>query len=198
VSEVIKNWLALCDKVGLDPGAQTNLAEVDWGQTMLFAHPMFSNQGQACRVSFKNRVFFDSLNGVVFDLSSPDAYFVGNYMSKPPEERLRFVGTVTKRWQDLAKELEGRLCERLGVPKSMFEQSKPAQAVSGGTFGESGIVRMLVWWHRLPERDEDNIARDSRSYLGAEFDLQTGQTKAIVFQDPDLIQLVGRALRGSK
>src|SRR5258706_751083 len=81
VSQAIKDWLLLCDKLGFDPGSQTNFQDINREETYIYTNPV-SRTVPACRVRFNNNAFFDSLDGVPFSHFFLESRFGARYMEK--------------------------------------------------------------------------------------------------------------------
>jgi hypothetical protein len=172
VTKAIAGWLAFCRVLGLEPGAQTNLADVDWNSSRLSpssGRGVWSNGVcvvHACRIGFKSGARFDSAAGVVSSHFSADgAYYHGNDYRQAGEWK-PFEGTPTKPWQEAAKELEARIIEQLGVQKSFFERlhkrlRSPVEDPPG-----QPLKRAIVAWRLLPPRPESPIvAREELQLL---------------------------------
>jgi len=105
------------------------------------------------------------------------------------EER-HFRGKVTKRWQDLAKALERRISAKLHLPESYFADTQltPTKTAEGmpAEPGETGPTHVLVFWRKAAREASVSGTKptpDKVSPVWAEFDLGSGQVKAIGFAD---------------
>src|SRR5690606_31258344 len=75
VARAISNWLRVCQKLTVDPGRQTNLADVNWDSTFIFQSELFSRPRPVCRVTFNNDTSFDSFSGRIFNTVLWDTYY---------------------------------------------------------------------------------------------------------------------------
>ena len=171
------------------------MLHVNWDATFAYTNPV-SRALPACRVAFKNGAFFDSLEGVPFNCFCADAAFTGRYMSRSAAAWKPFEGVVSNRWEDLAKNLEIRICRELGLPTSIFEESKPTRILMSAKLGETGLARTLIYWRKLPPLAHGSQAeKTEHSILAAEFDLRTGELKLIDFHNPNLVSRIEAALK---
>lgn len=170
-AKAIGGWLAFCKVLRLDPGAQTNLADIDWSSSWLGQMPsrsLWSNGvcvAQACHIRFKSGACFDSAGGVASSYFSADgAFYLGNDY-RPRGSWGPFEGTPTKKWQDLAEDLEALIIERLGVPKSFVERLRvrvrsPAEDTPGHP-----VRRAFVVWRLLPPKPDAATVSTEERYL---------------------------------
>ena len=111
-----------------------------------------------------------------------DAAFVGAWADRPPDYWTNFVGETTRKWQDLAAELNARLVS-LGVSSQYMDQYTPDADLTG----TGGVNRVVVYWYErksLGKMDRDRI----KTALLAEFDLATGQIKNLQVFDFNLLK----------
>jgi hypothetical protein len=196
VARAIGRWLLFCQRLGLDPGGETNLAEVDWETTVLFTNRDISTSAPCCVVRFTNGAAFDSAGDTIWGYVAKDAALEGDWTDHPKEYWERFRGQVAVGWTALVTNLEARLAQGLGIAHKAYEPCEASPAVVGGLPGETGLTRALVYWHRLPRLpDSDRAVEDMRSYFYAELDLEQGSVKMLVFQDAKLLSHIDRVLR---
>jgi len=186
VVEAIDGWLWLCDRLGMPPGTATNVPSVDWELSLVYTNPAISMAMPICQIRFTNHAYFEAINGITFDYYPPDACFVGFWAHMPREEWQQFRGKVVKRWEDLAKDFEHVLIDRLGIPRQLLADFPPMAAL-----GSVGIKRLVVEWRHWPKRQGVVPIAESKLALNAEFDLETGDLKSVNFADPSLIAILG-------
>jgi hypothetical protein len=199
VSEAIGNWIVFCAKLGVDPGNQTNLADVDWGRTLLYTNKDLTLAMPVCTVSFTNGTFFQSIGGAAFTHFSADAYYAGDHAQRPREERSQFRGKIRKYEEDLAGNLERTLIERVGIPTAALAVLSPGlgskrggwQAQTGRAVGSPGFKRDVLEWRDWP-RFAGRAVRTSETkrFFSAEIDLESGELKSISFYDRNLVEAV--------
>ena len=178
---LIPAWLNFCKRLGLEPGNQTNVAEVDWEPTFKTeASPLA--RGLDYKIQFRNEYSFNCVGQTVTGHKCGDAAFVGAWADRPPDYWTNFVGETTRKWQDLAAELNARLVS-LGVSSQYMDQYTPDADLTG----TGGVNRVVVYWYEsksLGKMDRDRI----KTALLAEFDLATGQIKNLQFFDFNLLK----------
>jgi hypothetical protein len=182
VQLLVPRWLNFCKRLGLDPGNQTNIAEVDWERTFKGIARYPFPQGTSGNIQFKNGVGFSWLSQTIFGHWRGDAAFMGAWGDQPPAYWTNFVGKTTLKWQDLAAELNARLL-RLGVSAEDLCKYKPDIEVAG----TEEVDRCVVYWYEsksLGKIDRDHIKHG----LLAEFDLATGQIKNLQVFDFNLLK----------
>jgi len=184
VQLLVPKWLNFCKRLGLDPGNQTNVAEVDWEPTFKAQAGPPRLQGSVLyKIQFRNGGSFNCVDQrVVVGHKCGDAAFVGAWADQPPAYWTNFVGKTTRKWQDLAAELNARLLS-LGVSSKDLDKYKPDIDLAGS----GGVNRCVVYWYEsksLGKMDRDRI----KTGLLAEFDLATGQIKNIQFDDFNLLK----------
>jgi len=182
VQVLVPGWLNFCKRLGLDPGNQTNVAEVDWEPTFKTQASPPLPPGVQYKIQFRNGCSFNCVDQRVFGHKCGDAAFVGAWADKPPDYWTNFVGKSTRKWQDLAAELNARLVS-LGVESKYLRQYTPDTYVAGS----GGVNRVLVDWYEsksLGKMDKDRIKKG----LWAEFDLATGQIKNLLIFDFNLLK----------
>jgi len=151
----VEGWLAFCQLLGLEPGAQTNLDDVDWSSSWLSptsSRGVWSNDVcvvQACHLRFKSGACFDSAGGVASSHYCADAARYSGNDYRQGGQWGPFEGRPTKRWEDLAKALEARISERLGAPKSFFERMRARLGSLPEDPPGHPLKRAIVGW-RLP------------------------------------------------
>jgi hypothetical protein len=188
VAELLQSWLWLCGKLGVDPGPKAGLPEVMWSRTFIYASEI-SNALPSVVVQFNNGTKFAAANGVAFSHYAADSCYVGPWQTMSRAEREGFYGTITKRWQDLAKGLENTLTEQVGLSNSLIKLFTPNPSL--GVVGDVGSIcmkRMVVSWRNWPDdKTRDVSIEETKLGFEAEFDLETGDLKWISFSDPQII-----------
>ncbi len=183
VESFVPKWLKFCERLGLDPGSQTNLADVDWGTTFKAKSPTWLPEGTLYKIQFRNGTVFQCVNGTMFSHVCPDASFVGAWGDKPQEYWNAFIGKPLKKWEALAKELNDLLVHRLGVSQTHLDGYTPTLY----TTGTGGVTRCVVRW--CERKSVGKIRPDSiKTALWVEFDLETGEMKNLTFDDWSLLQ----------
>jgi hypothetical protein len=199
VNVLVPKWLAFCNQLGVDPGGQTNIGSVDWDDSdaaptrgpKLNKPGMDPDWEEYCRIAFKSGASFTARDGVVCCYGAPDSHYTLIYRVKPKPEGNHFRGKVTKRWQDLAKDLEHRISAKLRVPESYFATTQPTtsetrEGMPAG-LGETGPTHVFVFWKNpawAAAASGEKPRLDAVSALWAEFDLESGKVEAIGFADP--------------
>ncbi len=197
VSDAITNWLAFCRKLGLDPGGQTNLADVNWDRTWLYTNAEISTTVPVCQVRLRNSACFESIGGTVFSHFAPDACYTGFYGERRLADWVPFTGKIVKRQEDLMRELETILVQRLGIPESLLAEFKASTPAKPQEIGDPDsmqiktIKRSLVGWRDWPLHGGEAVAiSDTKEGLSAEFDLESGELKWIAFHDPRFVEIL--------
>jgi len=194
VSDGIAKWLVFCGKLGVDPGGQTNVMDVDWDKTVLYKYPDFSTNISAFSVWFKNGAGFNSIDGTIVGHFAADACYVGSYTTRPHEEWRRYTGKFLRRQEDLVKNLETAFVEKLGIPAAAlapFSASKPTppQEIEDDNGQIMTINRAHVSWRNWPRNAGRTVwVTETRLGMSAEFNLETGALEFLVFEDPEFIE----------
>jgi hypothetical protein len=196
VLEAIAGWLQLCSRLGLEPGTQTNIDAVFWPRTAIYTEEAISKTDPICQVQFTNGTFFEAVGGVALGHYAADSCFTGYWQEMTPEERAPFKGRVLVSWRDLAKGLEGRLINNLGIPRKMLSPFTAGPELKDTPVGAEGIKRVVVGWRNWPKKSNRFVSIDeTRLAFAAEFDTETGDLKWINFRDPDFIAALRRTAR---
>jgi hypothetical protein len=187
VASCIPGWLAFCGKLGLSPGSQTNVADVDWECTFVETNRAVSTNTPIYHVQFKNGACFDSIKGVAVSHFSEDSAFVGQWFGRPAAEWAPFRGKIIKDWHELAKALEPTMTHTLGLPQAVLAACRPVQAtVTAGPGATNAVKRMLVQWRVWPEHPGPSVTiNETSAAVTAEFDLESGELKGISFYGQD-------------
>ena len=191
VAEGITSWLWLCNHLGINPGTQTNLAGVDWEHSFTATNSSFSAPVRNIQVHFMNGVVFDMLGPFAISHFAQDAAFVGRWEFRSQAESARFYGTVEKDWRQLAKALQRRLVQDVGISPTLLAQFSVRPTPAFPEVGSYAMRRLVVQWRR----NGSPLIVDGRApaaALTAEFDLGTGELKFIQFGAPDLINAMAR------
>jgi hypothetical protein len=190
ILELIPKWLDFCRRFDLDPGPQTNIANVDWIETVVWTNENVLEHGTLMKIQFQNGTIFESVNGKIFGHFSGDAAFVGAWAERPGEYWTNYAGNLQFRWEDLAKRLNTLLTQKGPMAQSRLEKFTPTLYVQG----RGGMARCLVRWCDSEENRNMSVSlEDIKTALLAEFDLGTGQTKTLRFDDPELWKSVNDA-----
>jgi hypothetical protein len=143
-----------------------------------------------CRVEFRNGANFCAVHGVALNHSAPDAYFVGDQGRFTREQMMAFRGKVNRHWEQLAKDLEELIVDRLGIPKKFLAPYTLRHPYRVPEVGSVGFKRVCLRWSDLRRQD---IRGSDLLGFGAEYDLETGELKDIGFSDADIVESLGRA-----
>jgi hypothetical protein len=185
IQALIPQWLAFCEQFGINPGSQTNLADIDWIETVVFTNANLVIPGRLYRIDFKNGAGFTSAGGLIIGHTSEDAAFSGAWADKPEEYWKRFAGETNKTWQDLANQLNSVLVQRLGVSQQHLDKWAPTLYARG----RGGVNRCFVRWCDVENpRNLPSYDHELKTALIVEFDLGTGEIKTLFFDDPELLK----------
>ncbi len=194
----ITNWLFLCAKLAIPPGSAPSVARIDWDRSYVYTNYAIGKHLPVCQIYFKNGTCFECTRGVVTSCFSQDAYYSSNTILD--EGSAGAHGKVTKEWQDLAKTLQQRLTGELRVSQALLASFAPRLNSSPApVIGTEGITRCVVVWH---DREEDarrlGTGIEPRGAFVAEFDLQSGATMWVVFENAELIAALARVQLGER
>ena len=185
IQALIPRWLAFCEKFRINPGSQTNLADIDWVETVVFTNANLVVPGSLYRIDFKNGAGFSSAGGLIIGHTSADVAFSGAWADKPQEYWKRFAGDTNKSWKSLSNELNSMLVQRLGVSQQHLDKFAPTIFAKG----RGGVNRCLVRWCDVENpRNLPSYSHELKTAFLVEFDLGTGEIKAIRFEDPELLK----------
>lgn len=191
---VMTNWQSFCRALGLDQDVSTNTVDVDWDNTCIALNEKLS--GPCCKLRLHSGAGCLSMDGTIFAVSTDTGYnpWVQTQMSKTEFEHFR--GRIVYRWEDLSNELEYKLIHGLGFPSERIAYYRPNARYKPPVLGSVDIKRVSVDWRHWPSGiDADhpgrNISLDESTLgFGADFDVETGQLKAIEFYDKALVDLL--------
>ncbi len=190
VLEAIPRWIGFCRRLGLDPGTQTNVDEIDWQNCRLIPHVPVDPLGtNAWRISFKNGVRFYSTDSIPYEHVAADAYFAGDYMSKSKAEKQKAQGLAKLDWRVLSDSLTDRISSGFNIPKSQLSRLHPESVLSVPAPNEKGLIRALIHWTSeapAPGRAIINL----RYAIAAEFDLRDGSVKLLSFSDSEMLHAI--------
>lgn len=190
VERAIATWLRTCPQIWIHPGSYTNLADVDWDESVVYRLPSFTRK-PICRVAFRNGTQFDAVDGGVINHGSTNCYY-------PPVEYgwKRFQGRINYRWQELAERFQKRLETHFGMTERALSrfQAEPHRLVEEKV-GDRGLTRVEVIWYARSKRPSMTHKHDRAVGFMAEFDLESGRVEGFGFHDPDLIKAFCRAQR---
>jgi hypothetical protein len=195
VAELIPSWLLFCEKLGIQPGSQTNLADVDWNATHFYPYEGIYSNGvivePLCLVKFRAGSVFTAMGTTIVSATASDVAYteVGR-----PQEFTVMSGHPVKTWEQLANALENRMRTELGVPDSFFAKTRTTRSTI--MIPALQLTRANVYWARLPvQQFPDLQIEELRSFFTAQFDLESGELKAIHFRRPDWTEAIWQALR---
>jgi hypothetical protein len=139
--------------------------------------------GTLYTVRFRNGTGLTSLDSVTLGHSSSNAAFVGPWADRPPEYWQRFVGTPVYTWEQLAQKLEAIIQEKTGASKAYMNQFKAEPY----TQGSGGVTHCVVRW--CERKNIGKLPPDViKASMSAEFDLRTGRTEYLAFEDWELLK----------
>src|SRR5205807_1363036 len=131
------------------------VADVDWEPTFK-AKATPPATGLGYKIQFRNGYSFNCEGQMVTGHKGGDAAFVGPWADQPPDYWTNFVGKSTRKWQDLAADLNARLIG-LGVSSNHLGQYTPDIDLSG----TGGVNRCVVYWYEskslAKKMDKDRI-----------------------------------------
>ena len=187
VEHGIQQWLALCQKLDLDPGGQTNLSQVDWERCAVYTNELYSAMARVIQIRFRNGACFEAIDGIVFEHFGEDACFTGFWGDRPRAEWAPFEGKVLLKWEDRAKDFEGFVSHRLGIPIATIRALSPAPITHPADVVSEGRARILVRWLEWPKDQSQLTELESIPHkISCEFDLRDGKVKWVGFH-PSLL-----------
>ena len=193
VAEATASWLWLCDRLGITPGSDTNLATVNWDRTFLWTNRYLPSAPLECTVEFQNGANFCAISGVALSHAAPDAWSVGDQRRFTQEQWEAFKGPINKDWKALAENVEHALTQRLLIPNDILRPYRVEPPYAPAPLGTIGFKRANLRWTN-PTNIVVDLGRDAPLLgYGAEVDLQTGKTVEIGFADPRIIEAIARA-----
>jgi hypothetical protein len=207
VVQTLSAWLKVCRQMGVDPGNQTNVIDVDWEWSDYVTNwPTYLGR-PVCDIALKNKSEIESMGGGVFIWTAWDQCYGEGWEDRDYPDWRPFVGKIAYRWQDLAKRFEDTLIEKCGFPATIRTQYQaipgpwrqgngrpPADpyktirmrgSADGKTWtglpriGDRVIARAIVGWYKLPLKYPVDL--DQRLAWRVEFDLRTGEVKMFDF-----------------
>jgi hypothetical protein len=188
VANGFRSWLALCRTLGLDPGNQTNITNVNWDVVFIYTNKMISPSIPVAKVTLSNDVVFQMFDGVAISHFAGDAFFTGFWDRKPKSVWSPLMGHITRNWEDLAKEFETTLTTRLGIPQELVRRFRPRPVTVPPKVGTEALRRIAVEWRPVSAQREQESSIPTRFSFSAEFDLITGELKFITIEDPKMIE----------
>ncbi|MHB8522302.1 MAG: hypothetical protein ACYDH9_16300 [Limisphaerales bacterium] len=218
-NEVVRTlgaWLRVCQEFQINPGGQTNLADVDWEWSDLVTNlPVFYGR-TVCQVSLENGTEIESMDEALIIWEAWDECYGTRANGRKDEDWRPFVGKIAYHWQDLAKKFETTLINKFGFPRTIFTEynSTPEQWRSGNglpradpyqkisdeppAIGTEAIARMVVSWDKWPtyklKPGEFYSTDEAEPGWRVEFDLSTGRIKMFEFlRNRNLMNLFLRA-----
>jgi hypothetical protein len=193
-AEAIRVWLAFCRALGLDAGTQTNVDDVDWGSSWVSPQanepmlPRWGFAGEVCRIKFKNGVAFESEAGVVYCHFSAGSILLPTREGRQWSEWESLQGQPSKKWEDLAKDLEAGVLTHLAVSGSLCAKMRslsrsPAEYPPGHP-----LKLAIVGWRMLiPRPDVTTVSPEERLLLGL---LRPGTSDGSAGLSPKELQFV--------
>ena len=197
--ETIANWLLVCRKLGMNPGSQTNLADVDWERCSIGTNRAGGILTPVCCVHLKNGNGFTSLNGGVIGFVPSDMYWGPTWGIRSKADKERFYGTITRHWEDLARNFRRLLIQNFGFREKDLAPLDPVPTYGPGEVGAEGVnTRVNVVFGRFPRRDgklpQQAAYCDASCYaIMVEFDLNSGEIKGFGFVDRKLMNLFAKS-----
>ena len=131
------------------------------------------------------------MGGSTFSIYASDACYRRDWGNKPKGYWDKFTGKIARSWEELAGALQAALISRVGLPRDSFEGVTIEPVTLGGKIGDAGIKRVLISWIRGPADDSQRL---KMSFIGAEFDLETGELKLLYFGDPRVCESLRQVL----
>ena len=201
VAQAIANWLKVCQVLEINPGGQSNLANVDWERTRFWpegqvwnsapGHSSFSIRN-VCEVCMHNGTVFSSIDGRIFRFGAWDEYCAEGYQWVGWANLQQFFGKIAWRREDLAGRFQQALTGKFGIPAGLFERypaTMPWPGLPAYGKDDKEWARGLVLWCDA-KKEMEEVKRAGVGGLGngltAEFDLSTGQVKSFRFEAEDL------------
>jgi hypothetical protein len=175
VVQAIQNWLVVCQRMHIDPGTQTNLADVDWEDTYVFEASGYRPPRISCHIGLQSGAHFTAIGDYVYAYAAADKYF-------PMEawKWKRFLGPINHRWEDLAKRYQEMLIAEFRFPQSAFTNLTARLREGYADEGRPQRVNRAepVWFA------PGSAQRSSQKpVFQVEFDLATGAIKGFAFTD---------------
>jgi hypothetical protein len=184
VPALIQSWIAFCRRFDLEPGQNTNVAQIDWDKSLVYTDRLLTASAPVCRIVFTNGAILESIEGVVFSHFGADGFFVGDYTKRRRSEWTAIQGQGARKWEELAAAFGARVFQQLGLPKETAESLRPS-TIGGAAVALERVPlkRVVVVWRKGWEPSllvsEEAFPRQ----FTAEFDLETGATKWLSFRD---------------
>jgi len=193
-AQIIEAWLRFCQWFGLDTGGQSNVAQLDWGDSFLYTNVLITRLFPTCRLRFTNNTRIQAAGTNIFGHYSADSFFEGDYMRKPKSAWDAIQGTVTIDWKQLATNLESLVAELVSKSGYSLPKSLMSPRNAAAKLGTEGLSRTVIQWRKWRPIKEPTPAEEFPLLFDAEFDLRTGEIKFLHFWDYELIQAIGRSL----
>lgn len=190
----LSNCMRLCEKLGLRVAANMTLSGVSWERTYVYTNHLLSER--VCQVHLISGASFEFIGSTAVSYQTDDACYVRAWDTKSGEEWQRFRGRVSRRWSDLARNLENDIAREFNVSKAALSRLRPVDAYGSPELGKEGIVRCVVRW--LEGEEDKRLAGtglEPGGVFSAEFDLQSGELKYISVYNPAVIGWMGFSTR---
>jgi hypothetical protein len=199
---VFHNWRRVCRRLGINPGSQTNVVDVNWRWTCLVPKDPEYWDKDTCEVKLTNGTRIWAREGKVYKWTAWDLCFGFDWIGAPAEHWTPFVGRINYDWKTLAERFSDKLVRRFGFPRSVVAQYTPGARwfkaapsvrrdpyrngpTSPPAVGTTAVTRVLVSWDKLPayKLGPHQFYPLSKLIHGwsAEMDTHTGQVKAFYF-----------------
>lgn len=183
VEALIPKWLYFCQRLRVNPGSQTNVADLDWVESVVFTNANRAEPGALFKIQFLNRTVFESFNGRIVAHCCGDAAFGGFWADESVEHWKKFAGTPVKTWQDLADDLDSLLIQQLDAPRDYLAKFRPVLCSRGG----GGTRHLVRWCDSEKLRGHQWYELRDRPPILAEFDLVSGEIKIIRLDSSQLL-----------
>jgi hypothetical protein len=194
IRQGMKSWLWLCEQLRLNPGDNTNLASVDWRQTITYTDSVMFAMCPIIQVLFTNGAGFSSRQGVAISHVSADSCFASAWGNRSQEQWKAFSGRINWNWKEISSRLETLISDKLRISHEVFTTFVPNPDRKPPSVGTDGVKRLVIEWRKWP-RSNGSVIRVDDTKLGfnAEVDLESGKLVWIFFYDPIFLRALASA-----
>ena len=190
VAEALASWLTLCRTLAVDPGAQTNLIDIDWNRCRAYTNREISTNTAVLQLWFRNGAGFECIRGKAFSHYSADSCFGGSFGQRTAADWGRFRGTVRIPWEPQARAFERSMVTNLSVSSNILRTLKLVAINVPPELGAQGFTRVSCGWFVWPtEWESVREMADIPVKATCEIDLVDGSIKWFHI-DPRLLGLV--------